>query len=127
VTANRWLRAFAAATLAILTVSAAVAATPPVKSTVRGRVVDGHGKSVVVAQVLLVSIQTKTVFAGAATASDGTFSFHGMQPGPYGLIAQQRRACAVSHALSVKPGKTYSVLMHMASSSHCYGAIHFAP
>jgi hypothetical protein len=76
---------------------------------------------------LLVSILSKTVFAGAATATDGSFEFHGMPPGPYGLIAQIKRECAVSHAITVKPAKTYDVVMHMGLSSHCYGAIHFAP
>jgi protocatechuate 3,4-dioxygenase beta subunit len=130
VTARGVRRALACATLAVFALgNGAYAAQTgqPVKSTVRGRVLDAHGKPIVVAQVLLVSILSKTVFAGAATATDGSFAFHGMQPGPYGLIAQLKRECAVSHAITVKPAKTYDVVMHMDSSSHCYGAIHFAP
>jgi len=131
VTAARGVRcALATATLAVLALGTgayAAQAGQPVKSTVRGRVVDANGKPVVTAQVLLVAILSKTVFAGAATATDGTFEFHGMQPGPYGLIAQSKRECAVSHAITVKPTKTYDVPMRMGSSSHCYGAIHFAP
>lgn len=129
-TASGFRRAVAITALAVLAL--ANGATPasagkPVKSTVRGRVLDGNGKPIVSAQVLLVSIVSKTVFAGASTATDGSFEFHGMQPGPYGLIAQIKRECAVSHAIAVKPAKTYAVVMHMGSSSHCYGAIHFAP
>jgi protocatechuate 3,4-dioxygenase beta subunit len=130
VTAPRVRRTLAIAALAVLALvngTHAARAGQPVKSTVRGRVLDASGKAIVSAQVLLVSILSKTVFAGASTAVDGSFEFHGMQPGPYGLIAQIRRECAVSHAITVKPTKTYAVVMHMGSSSHCYGAIHFAP
>jgi hypothetical protein len=96
-------------------------------SHLHGRVIDGAGKPVVTAQVLLMSIATKTVFAGAASARDGSFSFYGMDPGPYGIIAQKTPACGLSHAIQIKPGKTYDVVVHMPSTSRCYGPTHFKP
>jgi hypothetical protein len=116
--------------LAAVAVSGSVAparSTQPATSHVHGRLIDGKGKPVVTAQVLLMSIATKTVFAGAASAADGSFSFWGMEPGPYGVIAQKTPACGLSHAIEIKPGKTYNVLIRMPSTSRCYGPTHFKP
>jgi hypothetical protein len=117
--------------VALAAVTASVAAparsAQPATSHVHGRVIDGKGKPVVTAQVLLMSIATKTVFAGAASATDGSFSFYGMDPGPYGVIAQKTPACGLSHAIEIKPGKTYNVLIRMPSTSRCYGPTHFKP
>jgi hypothetical protein len=99
----------------------------PATSHLHGRIVDGKGKPVVLAQVLLMAIATSTVFAGAASASDGSFSFYGMDPGPYGVIAQKTPACGLSHRIQIKPGKTYNVLIRMPSTSRCYGPTHFKP
>jgi protocatechuate 3,4-dioxygenase beta subunit len=100
---------------------------PASTSHVHGRLVDANGKPIAVAQVLLVSITTKTVFAGAASATNGTFTFWGMEPGPYGIIAQKKMACAISHAISIAPGKTYDVVVRMPATGRCYGATHFPP
>jgi protocatechuate 3,4-dioxygenase beta subunit len=122
-----------AAAIAALVLAAALGAVAPARSAqsptsyIHGRLIDGKGKPVAVAQVLLMSIATSTVFSGAASGSDGTFSFYGMKPGPYGIIAQKTPACAISHAIAIKPGKTYDVLIRMPSSSRCYGPTHFKP
>jgi protocatechuate 3,4-dioxygenase beta subunit len=117
----------AAALLASLYPGAPARSAASAESHVRGKLIDGNGKPIDVAQVLLIAIATKTVFAGAASAKDGTFRFWGMQPGSYGIIAQKKMACAVSHALTIKAGKTYDVLLRMPSTSRCYGATHFPP
>jgi hypothetical protein len=130
VSAGRFLRiAASAAFAAVLAAGIAVPARSSRTATsyIRGRLIDGNGKPIAVAQVLLMSIATSTVFSGAASGSDGTFSFYGMKPGPYGIIAQKTPACAISHAIAIKPGKTYIVLLRMPSTSRCYGATHFKP
>lgn len=126
-------RFFEAGLVAVLAAAMMAAAASPTRSAqsatsyVHGRLIDGKGKPIAVAQVLLMSIDTSTVFAGAASGSDGTFSFYGMRPGHYGVIAQKTPACAISHAISIHPGKTYDVLLRMPSSSRCYGPTHFKP
>jgi protocatechuate 3,4-dioxygenase beta subunit len=127
----RRARRTCAALLAMLAASlltiAPARSAPSTESHIHGRLIDGNGKPIDVAQVLLVVIATKTVFAGAASAKDGTFRFWGMQPGQYGIIAQKKMACAVSHVISIKPGKTYDVVVRMPSTGRCYGATHFPP
>jgi large repetitive protein len=107
-----------------LAIVLAALAPPP---EIAGTVVDYNGKPVSGVTISLVGVISEDrLTKNTVSASDGSFSFTGLAPGGYGLVAKTDAACAMSDAIWVNVGFTRVVRLRL-TKGYCYGsALHFA-
>jgi large repetitive protein len=101
------------------------ALSPPPEIT--GTIVDYNGKPVAGVPISVVAVNSEDqVTKKTVSESNGSFSFTGLAPGGYGLVAKTGSACAISDAIEVDIGFTSIVHLRLAKR-WCYGsALHFA-
>jgi large repetitive protein len=94
---------------------------------VAGTIVDYNGKPVPGVPISIVAIDSEDqVTKKTVSESNGSFSFTGLAPGAYGVVAKTDSACAISDAIRVDIGFTSIVRLRLAKG-WCYGpALHFA-
>jgi hypothetical protein len=107
-----------------LALALAALAPPP---EIAGTIVDYNGKPVSGVTISLVGVISEDrLTKKAVSESDGSFSFTGLAPGGYGLVAKTDGACAMSDAIWVDVGFTRVVRLRL-TKGYCNGpALHFA-
>jgi hypothetical protein len=80
---------------------------------IAGTLVGDDGKPVSGVSVSVELVPSGPEASKTASQADGSFSFTGLAPGAYGVVAKTKSACAFSSAVSVHPGFTSVVHLHL--------------
>jgi hypothetical protein len=89
-----------------------LALVPPAPE-IAGMLVGDDGKPVSGVTISVGLVSSNQQARKTVSGADGSFSFTDLGPGAYGVVAKTNSACAFSSAVSIHPGFTSVVHLHL--------------